>query len=240
MLVEEFECSLDGEEFTGCEGVLRAVGLEPGRHTLEVRAIAFDLLENPSVDPTPASHAWTVVGEPETTILSRPPAMSASASATFTFTSDQEDVTFMCSVDGSVPVRCKSGFIAGPLTQDTHEFEVYAVNDFKYLDGEPVQDQSPATWEWEVHDVTPPETRIVDVGDARPREPRGAEQHQVPLHEPADQREPAGQQRQRHRLVGARRTSARLTAAPGRGATRSTTSCSRSSRAASTRSGCAR
>ena len=163
LLVEEFECSLDGEEFTGCEGVLELVGLEPGQHTLEVRAIAFDLLENGTVDPTPARHTWTVVGEPETTILSRPPAMSASASATFTFTSDQEDVTFMCSVDGSVPVRCDSGFIAGPLTQDSHEFEVYAVNDFQYLDGEPVQDQSPATYEWEVHDVTPPETRIVDV-----------------------------------------------------------------------------
>ena len=149
-------------------------GLTAGQHTLEVRALRFI---SEIVDPTPASFTWTVVGEPDTIILSGPPAVSGRASATFTFRSDQQNVTFFCSVDGSMPVPCTSPFIAGPLTQDGHEFEVYAANQFFYLDGERVQDQEPATWEWEVMDVTPPDTTIV-VGDvARPDRPHRARQH---------------------------------------------------------------
>ena len=36
-------------------------------------------------------------------------------------------------------------------------FEVYAVNGYRYLDNEPVQDQSPAVVEWEVQDLEPPD-----------------------------------------------------------------------------------
>ena len=158
-LVEEFECAVDGEQFSGCDAVLELEGLEAGQHTIEVRAM--DIIEN--VDPTPARFTWTVVGEPETTITSAPPMLSGRASATFTFTSDQANVTFMCSVDGSIPTPCTSPFIAGPLAQDGHEFEVYAMNQFSYLDGERVQDQSPAQYEWEVQDVTPPDTELLSV-----------------------------------------------------------------------------
>ncbi|HEV2951507.1 MAG TPA: hypothetical protein VGZ51_05350, partial [Actinomycetota bacterium] len=158
-IVEEFECSVDGEQYTGCDAVLELEGLEAGQHTISVRAM--DLLEN--VDPTPASYTWSVVGEPETTITSGPPALSGRASATFTFNSDQSGVTFMCSVDGSLPTPCTSPFVAGPLAQDGHEFEVYAMNSFTYLDGSRVQDQSPAQYEWEVQDVVPPETDILSV-----------------------------------------------------------------------------
>jgi hypothetical protein len=41
------------------------------------------------------------------------------------------------------------------------EFEVYAMNAFSYLDGERVQDQSPAVWEWETLDDIPPDTQIL-------------------------------------------------------------------------------
>ena len=121
----------------------------------------MDILE--SVDPTPARHTWTVVGEPETTIASGPPPISGRQSATFTFYSDQANVTFMCSVDGSIPTPCTSPFVAGPLIQDGHSFEVYAMNSFTYIDGERVQDQTPAEYEWEVQDVTPPETELLSV-----------------------------------------------------------------------------
>ena len=157
--VEEFECSVDGEPFSGCEPVLELEGLEPGQHTLQVRAM--DIVGR--VDPTPASYTWTSVGEPETTILTGPPAISGRQSATFTFNSDQDGVTFMCSVDGSLPAPCSSPFIAGPLTQDGHEFEVWALSEFRYIDGERVQDQTPAEFEWEVMDVTPPDTEILSV-----------------------------------------------------------------------------
>ena len=159
-LVEDFECSVDGEQYSGCEAALELTGLTAGQHTIEVRALRYI---SGIVDPTPASYTWTVIGEPDTTILSGPPAISGRASATFTFRSDQPNVTFFCSVDGALPVQCISPFIAGPLPQDGHEFEVYAANNYFYLDGERVQDQDPATWEWEVQDVTPPDTTIVSV-----------------------------------------------------------------------------
>ena len=53
--VEEFECSLDGGPFEGCEGVYELTGLATGSHTLRVRAL--DLAEPPNVDPTPGRSA---------------------------------------------------------------------------------------------------------------------------------------------------------------------------------------
>lgn len=156
--VAGYECSLDGGPFEGCEAVYELLGLAQGQHTLLVRA--FDLAEIPNVDPTPASYNWTTLGEPDTIILSGPPDPSASYSATFTFASDQDSATFQCSVDGSPYVPCTSPFLAGPLTQDTHVFEVQAVNQFTYLDGTPVVDMTPATYEWTIQDTEPPDTTI--------------------------------------------------------------------------------
>jgi hypothetical protein len=58
-------------------------------------------------------------------------------------------------------VPCTSPFLAGPLTQDTHQFEVQAVNQFTYLDGTQVVDMTPATYEWTIQDTVPPDTTIV-------------------------------------------------------------------------------
>jgi CSLREA domain-containing protein len=159
--VENFECMLDNNPWEGCDAVYELIGLPTGSHTIRVRA--FDMAEIPNVDPTPASYTWTVVGEPETTILNGPDAISASLSATFTFTSDQANATFQCSVDGSLFVPCTSPYIAGPLIQDTHTFEVQAMNQYVNIDGEPIVDLTPAIYEWEVLDLTPPETEILAV-----------------------------------------------------------------------------
>jgi hypothetical protein len=154
----EFECSLDGAPFEGCEAVHELLGLTQGEHTLRVRAI--DLAEPPNVDATPASYTWTTLGEPNTVITSGPPDPSGSYSATFTFTSDQPGATFQCAVDGTPWVTCTSPFLAGPLLEDGHEFEVRAVNQFTFADGSQVVDQTPATYEWTIEDTTPPDTTI--------------------------------------------------------------------------------
>ena len=152
---------LDNSPWEGCEAIYELTDLPSGLHTIRVRA--FDIAEIPNVDQTPASYTWTVIGEPNTIILTGPDEISGSMSATFTFASDQADATFQCSVDGSLLTPCTSPYIAGPLIQDSHEFEVQAMNQFFNIDGEQIVDQTPATWEWEVQDVTPPETTIVSV-----------------------------------------------------------------------------
>ncbi len=159
-IVEEFECAVDGEEWQGCEGVLELEGLLSGQHTVQVRAM--DLVGH--VDPTPASHTWLVQGEPETEITDGPPAISGQMTATFTFESDQPDATFFCSLNGSPFVGCSSPWQAGGLIMnETNSFEVYAANNWRYLDGTRVQDTTPAEYEWEVQDAEPPNTQILSV-----------------------------------------------------------------------------
>ena len=46
---------------------------------------------------------------------------------------------------------------------EDNTFEVYAANQFRYLDGTRVQDLSPAAYEWLIQDAEPPTTTIVDV-----------------------------------------------------------------------------
>ncbi len=52
-----FECRLDAGAFATCRSPKRYVGLAPGDHTLEVRAV--DATGN--LDPTPASRTWSVL-----------------------------------------------------------------------------------------------------------------------------------------------------------------------------------
>jgi parallel beta-helix repeat protein len=160
-LTEEFECAIDAEPFSGCDAALELQGLAAGQHTIRVRA---KTAITEVADPSPASHTWTVVGEPETTILSGPPEITSSRTATFNFYSDQPGATFRCSIDGSPPTPCTSPYVAGPLATETeHSFEVWAVNEFRYLDGERVMDLTPAEYEWLVQDTEPPDTTINSV-----------------------------------------------------------------------------
>ena len=71
-------------------------------------------------------------------------------------------MTFECSVDGSLWTPCSSPFTAGPLTAgdpesgEQHEFEVRAVSRFVNIDGEPIVDQTPATYTWTVFPLPDP------------------------------------------------------------------------------------
>ena len=95
----EFECSLDGGPWEGCDTPFHYLALEElpgGEHVMRVRAV--DEFEN--VDPTPAEHDFTTEAGPETTILSGPEPETGSTEARFTFAADPaEGATFECSLD---------------------------------------------------------------------------------------------------------------------------------------------
>jgi CSLREA domain-containing protein len=163
----EFECRLDSTAplaWEGCEGLYELTDLQSGPHRLEVRAV--DMAEPvPNVDPTPAVRNWVVLGVPDTVIDNGPPAETQSASAQFTFHSDhtaEQGVSFQCSTDGSEWVPCTSPFTAGPLeagdpqSGEQHEFEVRAVSRFVNIDGEPIVDETPATYTWTVFPMPDP------------------------------------------------------------------------------------
>ena len=167
----EFECALDpgvvAPVFSGCaappdNSTEQFTGLEPGVHTLLVRAVDSSL----NVDATPSSYTWTVIGPPITTISSGPAEGSQTTvtSVTFAFAADQPNVTYMCSLDGaefaacSSPVSYTAAQLAGPEIDATpygeHTFEVQATNQYLHVE------DPPASRTWEIVDFTVPETFI--------------------------------------------------------------------------------
>jgi large repetitive protein len=142
-----FECSLDGGAFEPCTSPHALPNVTVGAHTLAVQAV--DLLGN--VDATPATHSWTVVA-PETTIVSGPPATTATATATFQISSDDPNATFECSLDGGATWSgCDSPHAVENLVPGAYELSVRAVN----ADG--TADPTPAAYNWT---VVAPDTSI--------------------------------------------------------------------------------
>jgi parallel beta-helix repeat protein len=144
----EFECSLDGAAYAGCESPHEIAGLAVGEHELRVRAVdAAD-----KVDDTPAVHEWTVVAPtpPETTIGVAPPASTVSMTATFTFSSNDPAAEFECSLDGAVFTGCEPPVELSGLGLGAHSFAVRAVDSLGLVDG------SPAVHNWSVVPPAPP------------------------------------------------------------------------------------
>jgi hypothetical protein len=147
-----FQCSLDGGPLVFCESPKTYTDLAPGEHVLEVQATKPHLLASPA----PAVHEWTVLDEtdPETTILTGPPATTLLTEAEFTFSSNEIDATFECSLDGGAWEGCSSPADFSSLTAGSHELRVRSV------DASGNADETPATRSWTVVDVEPPDTDI--------------------------------------------------------------------------------
>ena len=147
-----FQCQLDGGAFSACSSPATYNSLGQGPHTLNVRAV--DPAGN--VDTTPASRSWTVdTIAPDTTINSGPAnnSFASSTSATFTFSSNETPVTFLCSIDGGIYSPCTSPATFNGLSEGARSFGVRAV------DAAGNQDGSPATRTWTI-DAAPPDTTI--------------------------------------------------------------------------------
>ena len=136
-----FECSLDGAPFAPCTSPETYSVLAEGAHTFDVRAT--DPAGN--VDPTAATHAWTLdTTAPDTTIDSGPADPTTDTSATFAFSSGDAGATFECSLDGSAFATCASPETYTGLAAGIHTFEVRA------QDAAGNSDPSAATFSWEV------------------------------------------------------------------------------------------
>jgi large repetitive protein len=145
-----FECSVDAAPFAPCTSAFSTAPLADGAHSFQVRARA----PGGSVDPTPASHAWTVdTVRPDTTITSGPSGQITSDSAVFTFASTEPGGSFLCTRDGGAPFGCTSPTTLSNLAQGAHTFTVRAI------DAASNADLTPASRSWTV-DAIGPDTTI--------------------------------------------------------------------------------
>ncbi|MBX3055537.1 MAG: right-handed parallel beta-helix repeat-containing protein [Anaerolineae bacterium] len=147
-----YQCQLDNGGYAACTSPITYTGLGLGAHTFNVRAI--DLQGN--VDPTPASHTWTIEPPPPdndpplVTITSKPDLMTVNTSATFAFVADEE-ATFACSLDGEPFTPCDSPITYTGLSVGQHTFTVQATDLAGNGGGD--DDESEASYTWT---VTPP------------------------------------------------------------------------------------
>jgi DNA-directed RNA polymerase specialized sigma24 family protein len=136
-----FRCSLDGASFTSCSSPLVLSGLGGGTHTL--RVVASDAAGN--ADSSPAQRHWRVdVRPPDTFLGERPPAVTNSSTATFSFSANEADVTFQCSLDGRAFSTCPARITYISLTRGPHVLTVRARDRGRNVDPTPV------SWHWRV------------------------------------------------------------------------------------------
>lgn len=150
-----FTCSIDGGAAVACTSPFTTLPLSDGEHTLDV--LGADTVGN--VSATPATFTFTVdTTAPDTTIETHPTDPSAVAEGTFTFSSNEANVTFECQIDAGPFVDCTTPdpFVTAALDEGSHTFSVRAT------DAAGTQDPTPATFTWEIETATVlPDTTIV-------------------------------------------------------------------------------
>ena len=120
-----FHCKLDGGSYATCTSPVTYGGLAEGGHTFSVKAV--DPAGNQS---TATSYAWTidVTPPPPPTITSAPPNVTASTTATFSFTDADGSAAFRCRLDGGNFSACASPITYTDLAEGDHTFRVKALD----------------------------------------------------------------------------------------------------------------
>ena len=91
--------------------------------------------------------------EPGTTIVTHPLNPTNDATGDFTFTSNDAQATFQCSIDAGAYAACTATFATATLAEGSHTLSVRARDTVGNVDA------TPATFTWVV-DTTPPDTTI--------------------------------------------------------------------------------
>ena len=123
----EYQCALDGEEFSACESPMTYTGLDDGSHAFEVRYVLDG--QDPD-DATITERQWVVdTTPPDTIIQSAPPSTTDSPSATIAFISSEPDsATYRCKLDGGPEYDCSSPEQVSGLGEGEHRFEVKSID----------------------------------------------------------------------------------------------------------------
>ena len=150
--------------------------LEVGEHTFEVRAV--DVSGN--VDPSAASHAWTIEPRPPftppvTTIHSGPDHTTTATDADFEFSADERLVDFKCALNSPLFVDCswvtwpsiwsaRGTVHVGGLAPGVHQFKVQASDrDLDEFGNAAPNVGTEAIWSWQV--MAPPTPAEVTCGE---------------------------------------------------------------------------
>ncbi len=147
-----YKCRLDSGSWNPCTSPNSYTALTDGNHSFEVRAT--DKAGNTGA---PQSFSWTVdTTAPTATIDSKPPSLSASASAEFKFSATDPGGsgidTYACRVDSGAWGSCTSPKTLASLADGSHHFEVRATD-------KAANTGAPATYSWTV-DTTAPAVNI--------------------------------------------------------------------------------
>ena len=94
--------------------------------------------------PGSATTRFVVSGPPQTTITAKPPRITTSTKASFSFTPLRDGTTFRCKLDTTRTGRCHSPKRYAQLRSGKHTFTVYAI------DAAGNRDATPASWTWQV------------------------------------------------------------------------------------------
>jgi hypothetical protein len=172
-----FQCSLNGGAYAACTSPSVYSGLSAGTRQFNVEAV--DPAGNVSLMTGAAT--WTVdLTPPDTAIISTPPKVTNTTSATFTFDSSESGSTFLCSLDGEPFGACSSPLtlgsaesaasvaavrshaagptLGGPLPAGSHTFAVEAV------DAAGNVDPTPAQFTWTIQTALPPAPTLTLAG----------------------------------------------------------------------------
>ena len=147
-----FECALDGGGPAACTSPYTVSGLAEGEHTVSVQELTAGATQ-------PATDTWTVDLTPPTTdVTSKPPPLTNSRTATFTFDSPDPTATFRCSLNGAAPQPCTSPVVYSGLSDATRTLLIQAVDPAGNVDTQ----AQPITW---TVDGTPPDTVLANPGN---------------------------------------------------------------------------
>ena len=122
-----FQCAFEQDELVNCPATFTAPQLADGEHTLTV--VATDRGGN--VDPTPATHTFTVdTVAPQTRVTGGPSGPTNDPTPAFSFDAGDEPapVTFACRLNGQALATCRSGDELATLADDDYTLTVTATD----------------------------------------------------------------------------------------------------------------